>query len=80
MTHRPLITLALSLVLAGFASILTPGCSGEDGQVPNDRCKPFPLYDISAAGERNAPSVETNRQENVDAGCMSDLSDAATTP
>jgi hypothetical protein len=75
MTHRPLITLTLSLLLGALASLFAPGCS-EDGQTA--ACPPFELYNIGAAGERDAPSVKQARAAAVDAGCMSDLGDAAT--
>ena len=76
MTPRPLITLALSLVLGALATLFAPGCSGEDGQTPN--CPPLSLYNIGAAGERNAEVVAEERAEAVDAGCMTELGDAST--
>jgi hypothetical protein len=75
MTHRSLTTLALSLLLGALASLFSPGCSG-DGQTA--ACPPFPLYNIGAAGERDAPDVQEARAKAVDAGCMTDLGDAAT--
>ena len=73
MTHRPLITLAFSLLLGALASLFTPGCS-EDGVTAN--CHPMGLYNVGAAGERNVH--ESERLANVDAGCLTDLGDAST--
>ncbi len=78
MTPRPFMTLAWPLVLGALASLFAPGCSSEEGQTPN--CPPLSRYDIGAAGERNSATVAEERAEAVDAGCMTDLGDASTTP
>jgi len=72
----PLAILATSAV-AALSIALFPACS-EDGVTPN--CPAVPLYDIGAAGERNA--AEDERLKAVDAGCMTDLdrTDAGQTP
>lgn len=74
-SRRPLITLALSLLLGALAALVTPGC-GEDGITPT--CPELTLYDIGAGGERNAEAVAKQRAEAVAAGCMTDLADAST--
>jgi hypothetical protein len=63
--------LASSLALSALAAALVSAC-GEDGETAN--CPALKaLYDIGAAGERNAPEVEAERRSAVDAGCMTDL-------
>jgi hypothetical protein len=63
--------LASTLALSALASALASAC-GEDGASAN--CPELKvLYDIGAAGERNASEVEAERRSAVDAGCMTDL-------
>jgi hypothetical protein len=63
--------LAASLALAALASGLAIAC-GEDGETAE--CPELKaIYDIGAAGERNAPEVEAERRAAVDAGCVTDL-------
>jgi hypothetical protein len=75
MTSHPSFIM-LSLVFGALATLVAPGCSGEEGQTPN--CPPLSLYDIGAAGERNSDTVVRERADAVDAGCMTDLGDAST--
>ena len=75
-SSRPLITLAVSLTVGALVALVAPGC-GEDGQTPS-RCPELKLYNINAAGEANSPEVAEQRAAAVDAGCMTDLGDAAT--
>jgi hypothetical protein len=63
--------LAASLTLAALASGFAVAC-GEDGdtaQCPELKA----IYDVGAAGERNAPEVEAERRAAVAAGCVTDL-------
>ena len=67
--------LALSLAIAGVAAALVAAC-GEDGETAN--CPELKtLYDVGAAGERNAPEVEAERRAAVDAGCVTELAQPA---
>jgi len=67
--------LALSLGVAVVAAALVTAC-GEDGETA--KCPELKtLYDIGAAGDRNAPEVEAERRAAVDAGCVTDLSQPA---
>jgi hypothetical protein len=67
--------LALSLSLALLATTVATACS-EDGATAN--CPEVKaIYDIGAAGERNAPEVEAERRAAVDAGCVTDLAQPA---
>lgn len=61
-------TLALMLALAALSGLVLGACS-EDGATPV--CPAVPLYDIGAAGERNAADDE--RKAAIDAGCMTDI-------
>lgn len=64
----PLLSLLLTLGVAVLSVALAPACS-EDGVTPD--CPAVPLYDIGAAGERNA--AEDERLKAVDAGCLTDI-------
>ena len=67
--------LALSLAAAMVAAALATAC-GEDGETA--KCPELKaIYDIGAAGERNAPDVEAERRAAVDAGCVTDLAQPA---
>lgn len=69
------ISAGLGVTLALIAAALAAAC-GEDGETA--KCPELKtLYDIGAAGERNAPEVEAERRAAVDAGCVTDLAQPA---
>jgi hypothetical protein len=72
--RRSLFALAVMVALGALLSLVAPGCS-DNGQSPS--CPPLGLYDINAAGEANSPKVAEERAAAVDAGCVTDLADAA---
>lgn len=65
----------LSLSLAVVSTTLAAACS-EDGATA--KCPELKtLYDIGAAGERNAPEVDAERRAAADAGCVTELAQPA---
>lgn len=60
-----------SLVLGALAAV----ACGENGQTPT--CPALTLYDVNAAGAATDPKIVAERARAVDAGCMTDLDDAA---
>lgn len=69
---------ALCVALGVVSALVFPGCS-EDGQTAS--CPPLErLYDVSEAGERNAPEVQEFRARALEAGCITALDETQLTP
>ncbi len=64
----------LSLAVGALAAFAAAGC-GENGRTPT--CPALSLYDVNAPDAATDPKIVAERERAVDAGCMTDLDDAA---